>query len=219
MDREIDRDVTIEGLVRAGYARATVVEDPGTFAARGGVLDVFSPLYRYPARVDLFGDTIESVRLFDPETQRTLRDIEQIYLPPVRQTVVTRGAEVRKKILAAADAANHPSTATRRVLEQIEGGEEFIGIDALTPAFHDQLVPIWTYFDSTARWLIVDPDAVLQAAYDELEVAESRYEDRVSDGRLAFEPAEHYVLGEELEVTLSGIEPPYRGSIPGGCRE
>ncbi len=207
VDQDIDRDVTVESLVRAGYARARVVEDPGTFAARGGVLDVFSPLYRYPARVDLFGDTIESVRLFDPETQRTLRDVEQIYLPPVRETVITRGAEVRKKILAAADAVNHPSTATRRVLEQIEAGEEFIGIDALTPAFHDHLVPVWTYLDQAARWLIIDPDAVLQAAYDELEVAESRYDDRVSDGRLAFAPAEHYVLGEELEEALLSVEP------------
>ena len=213
--QSIDRDATAQELTKAGYSRATVVEDPGTFAVRGGVLDVFSPLYRYPARIELFGDEIESIRLFDPDTQRTLRDIDELHLPPVRETVITAGADVRTKILAAADAAHHPSAATRRVLEQIDSGEDFIGIDGLIPAFHGQLAPLWTYLSDAldsgdpqpARWLILDPDAIMRAAEDELEVAESRYEDRLSDGRLGFPPGEHYVLREELEDSLDGIEP------------
>ena len=76
---------------RGGYARTPVVEDPGTFAVRGGVLDVFVPLYRFPLRIELFGDVVESIRFFDPETQRTMRAVDEVYLHPVRETVRTRG--------------------------------------------------------------------------------------------------------------------------------
>ena len=67
-EQEIRRDDLLDLLVRAGYARSEVVEDPGTFAVRGGVIDLFIPLYRYPTRIELFGDLVESIRFFDPAT-------------------------------------------------------------------------------------------------------------------------------------------------------
>jgi len=56
---EVDRDALIGKLVKGGYARMPVVEDPGTFAVRGGVIDAFVPLYRFPLRIELFGDLVE----------------------------------------------------------------------------------------------------------------------------------------------------------------
>ena len=85
-----------------------VVEDPGTFAVRGGVIDVFVPLYRFPLRVELFGDLVESIRFFDPETQRTMRAVDEIYLHPVRETVLTRGNRLRERLLEAGDLAAAP---------------------------------------------------------------------------------------------------------------
>jgi transcription-repair coupling factor (superfamily II helicase) len=205
-DAELDRDDTAGKLLAAGYARAPIVEDPGTFAVRGGVIDVFTPLYRYPVRIELFGDQVESMRLFDPESQRTLRDLEAVYVHPVRETIVTEGADVRRRILEAGDAANHPSAETRRVLERIDSGEEFVGIETLTPAFHQHMAPLWTYLEQGGAaqpcWMILDPDAIAQALDDELATSESRYHERLADGRLAFAPAEHYVTGDALMGAL-----------------
>src|SRR5437764_1210816 len=61
-EQELAREQLLGLLTRAGYGRSQVVEDPGTFAVRGGVIDVFSPLYRFPARIELFGDLVESIR-------------------------------------------------------------------------------------------------------------------------------------------------------------
>ncbi len=204
-EQNVDRDATVEFLLRAGYSRAPLVEDPGTFAVRGGVLDVFPPLYGFPVRIELFGDRVESMRFFDPETQRTLRDISELYLHPVRETVPTRGADPRRRILAAADAAAHPSTSTRRVLELVERGEEFVGIETLTPAFHQALAPMWSYFPDAPRtgWLICDPDSVVGAADDELGVAEQRYAQRLEDHRIAFPPDAHYLATDELRAGLA----------------
>ncbi len=104
----LDREVTIAALVRAGFSRAPVVEDAGTFAVRGAVIDLFPPVYRHPVRIELFGDEIESIRLYDAATQRTLRPLDAVHLHPVRETIQTAGADPRAKILAAADAAVYP---------------------------------------------------------------------------------------------------------------
>ena len=99
-------------LVAAGWARTPVVDEPGTFAVRGGVIDVFPPLYRFPARLELYGDLVESIRFFDPQSQRTMRAVDELYLHPVRETVLTVGADPRAKILDAADATSSRATSS-----------------------------------------------------------------------------------------------------------
>lgn len=210
IDQELDRDATARALLRAGYMRTTVVEDPGGFAVKGGVIDVYVPLYRHPIRVELFGDTIESLRFYDPDSQRTLRPVERVHVHPVRPTVPTRGANLRANILAAADRAEMPSRESRRILEQIETGEPFVGIETLTPAFHDRLTPLWNYLqrgEKSPLWLFLDPASIARNIADELEIAESRFEARVEDRKLAFPPQAHYTLHDELHEFLAGLAP------------
>jgi transcription-repair coupling factor (superfamily II helicase) len=203
----IDRDATVAALLAAGFRRAPVVEDPGTFAVRGGVIDLYPPLYGQPVRLELFGDELESMRAFDPTTQRTLRPVDAIAIHPVRETIATRGADVRAQILAAADAAAHPSSATRRLLDQVDSGEEVVGLETLTPAFHARMAPLGAYLSHgvDTEWLIVDPDAVVRAAAAEVEEAELRHEERIADHRIAFPPSAWYVAPEELAGELGAL--------------
>ena len=69
--QDFDRDMLARKLANMGYQSSPLVEDLGTFSVRGGLVDVFSPLYDKPVRIEFFGDTIESIRAFDPESQRT----------------------------------------------------------------------------------------------------------------------------------------------------
>ncbi|MBT8492875.1 MAG: hypothetical protein KJO07_07420, partial [Deltaproteobacteria bacterium] len=169
---EIDRDGTAELLVRAGYARTQVVEDPGTFAVRGGVIDLFPSLYRYPIRIELFGDEVESIRTFDPDSQRTLRALDVVHVHPVRETIATTGADLRGRLLEAADRAAHPSKETRRITSAADSGEEFVGIEVLTPAFHAGMASVSDYLDPEAAWFAFDPDRIREHAADLHELAE-----------------------------------------------
>src|SRR4051812_20916184 len=72
----VNRDALAARLLRAGFSRAAVVEDAGTFAVRGAVIDLFPPVYRHPIRIELYGDEIESIRLYDAATQRTMRTLD-----------------------------------------------------------------------------------------------------------------------------------------------
>ncbi len=192
----LDREATIAALQRAGFARAPVVEDAGTFAVRGAVIDLFPPVYRHPVRIELFGDEIESIRLYDAATQRTLRALDAVHLHPVRETIPTPGAETRAKILAAADAAVYPSTKTRRLLEQIEQGETFFGIEALAPAFHAGMVPVFDYLPAGALCVIEDPEAVVEEARRQESRLREAAAARHVEHRLAL-PAHDFVLGED----------------------
>ena len=73
--------------VRLGYHREEGVEVPGTFAHRGGVLDVFSPHSPLPMRIDLWGDRVESLRLFDPQTQRSVQEVDRITVIPAQEVL------------------------------------------------------------------------------------------------------------------------------------
>ena len=75
-----------------GYSRASTVSEKGEFAIRGGVIDVFPPGSDEPVRLDLFGDTLESIRAFDPETQRSTKQLKEISLLPVSAALLDKDA-------------------------------------------------------------------------------------------------------------------------------
>ncbi|MGR3802097.1 MAG: transcription-repair coupling factor, partial [Marinibacterium profundimaris] len=84
--------VDVEDLKRHfavnGYARTATVMEPGDYAVRGGVIDVFPPGAAEPVRLDFFGDTLESIRAFDPETQRSTRQMDGIAFTPVSEVLL-----------------------------------------------------------------------------------------------------------------------------------
>src|ERR1051325_3373898 len=99
----IDRDALAALLIAGGWSRTPVVDEPGTFAVRGGVIDLYAPLAPHPVRVELLGDDIESLRWFDAESQRTLRADDWVHVHPVRETIHTGTGDVRGRLREDAD--------------------------------------------------------------------------------------------------------------------
>ncbi len=79
----LDRELLIEALDGAGYERVDTVVEVGQWSVRGGILDVFAPTHANPARLEFFGDEIESIRLFDPTSQRSQRALDEVVLLPL----------------------------------------------------------------------------------------------------------------------------------------
>ena len=83
---EYDLNDLIERLTGAGYSRCAMVEGPGQFAVRGGILDVFSPAADQPVRAEFFGDELDTMGIFDSETQRRIQNIDRLTVLPVGET-------------------------------------------------------------------------------------------------------------------------------------
>jgi len=203
-EEELDRDDFVARLLACGYQRVQVVEDPGTFAVRGGILDLFPPLFRFPARLEFYADWVETIRLFDPGSQRTMREVPEVVIHPIRETVRTGRADLRRAILDAADAVNHPSSRTRALLEELNQGREFFGVEALTPAFHPEMVPVWRYLPEDAPRVLVDPDGIRAALAEGDERAAAAHQARLDQGLLTFAPEQFYVARKEVQEHLSG---------------
>ncbi len=107
-------DMLVEHLLSVGYTRVDVVEMPGQVTTRGGIVDVYGPEMDRPVRVDFFGDEIESIRRFDPDTQRSSTPVEHVLLLPLTETPAT------EKLLEAINARLTRSGTAGSVLE---GGE------------------------------------------------------------------------------------------------
>jgi transcription-repair coupling factor (superfamily II helicase) len=170
----IERDALLARLAHAGYVRVPVVEDPGTLAVRGGILDVWPASSELPLRVDFDDDRVQSIRAFDPVAQRSVGDKDEpLWLPPAREAILTVEAveRARSVVRSVCDRIDLPSTRARALAEDVASGRSFFGAEGWLPAYYP-LEPISRYFSEDALCLVVDPSGVTRAVKDELERAQ-----------------------------------------------
>ena len=114
----LDRSECLRCLAESGYRAVSTVEDPGTFAVRGGLIDVFPPHLPSPIRIELWDDEVESIRTFDAVSQRTKPETrETLFLPPVREELLiescTRRARKERFSMQAVRSANRRENFSR----------------------------------------------------------------------------------------------------------
>ncbi|MDE1178542.1 MAG: transcription-repair coupling factor [Edaphobacter sp.] len=136
-------DMLVEHLLSVGYTKVDVVEMPGQVTIRGGIIDVYSPEQETPVRIDFFGDEIESIRRFDPDTQRSSGSLKHILLLPLTETPVT------EKLLGAINARLTRAGAAGAALE---GGEEPVELQThvATRTGEATVFPGWEFFSPVA---------------------------------------------------------------------
>ena len=198
---ELDLGVSVARLSAGGYLRVPVVEDPGSFAVRGGILDVWPADGASPVRVELVGDLVATLRTFDPEDQRTLDPIREVWLPPAREAIVTEttSARAREVIRSLCDACNIPSTRARQLADNVAAGKTFFGADGYLPAFAD-LESLFDCLPSDTVLVVQNGVDVLAAIREELERA--REAEARREGVPHFPWASLYLSEEELGRAL-----------------
>ncbi len=175
-EQELDRDALVRSLSEAGYLRVPVVEDPGSFAVRGALLDVWPPSSEMPVRVELYGELVLSMKPFDPVEQTTKKDaveLRQLWLAPAREAILDArtAARARERLTMLAEAMNWPTIKTRALVDDAVHGRPFFGSDGYLPAYYDDLDPLLAYVPTGAVVLLDDPPAITRAVREELERA------------------------------------------------
>jgi transcription-repair coupling factor (superfamily II helicase) len=137
----------MEGIIRwlelNGFNRASTVREFGDYAVRGGILDLFASGMDLAVRLDFFGDTLETIRSFDPETQRTVMDMRTLDLVPVAefQLMTDTIRKFRTGYVAAFGAADPEDM----LYEAVSEGRRYPGMEHWLPLFHDKLDTLFDY--------------------------------------------------------------------------
>ncbi|MGH6872253.1 MAG: transcription-repair coupling factor [Rhizomicrobium sp.] len=160
-------------LVRNGYAKASTVREPGDFALRGGIVDLWPPGTNAPLRLDFFGSTLDAIRTFDAETQLSTDQIAEIELLPAAETPLD--ADSISRFRSGYVATFGPATRDDVLYESVSAGRKQQGMEHWLPLFHDRLD---TLFDYAPGALVFLAHQVEEAKAARLELVADYYETR-----------------------------------------
>ncbi|MBC7982929.1 MAG: transcription-repair coupling factor [Candidatus Obscuribacterales bacterium] len=199
---KLDLDNFRARLIGAGYANTSQVMAPGEFAVRGSLLDLFPMGSATPFRLDLFDDEIESIRIFDADTQRSGDKVDAIKLLPAREFPLNaEGVQAFKRRFR----TRFEGDLTRmNVYRDIAEGAAPPGIEYFLPLFFEQTVSLFDYLP-TGTTLAIDADAVAIAAHAWHDI-EERYAQRGHDReRPILPPAELFLSPSDLNERIASF--------------
>ncbi len=178
VNHRVDEKALRAFLVRMGFTQSPTVMEPGDYAVRGGIIDIFPPGESGPVRLDLFGDVLDGARRFDPVSQRTTEKLEVVELAPVSEVILDEAAITRfrqnYRIEFGAAGTDDP------LYETVSAGRKHQGVEHWLPFFHEKLETLFDYLPGATISL---DDQVTPARLARWDTIADQYETR----RLALE--------------------------------
>ncbi|MDD7972504.1 transcription-repair coupling factor [Roseinatronobacter alkalisoli] len=149
--RRIDESALRGWLVRMGFTQAPTVTEPGDYAIRGGIIDIYPPGDLGPVRLDMFGDVLEAARRFDPATQRSLEKLDVVEFAPVSEIILDDAAITRfrqnYRIEFGAAGSDDP------LYEAVSAGRKHQGMEHWLPFFHARMETLFDYLPDASVML------------------------------------------------------------------
>jgi transcription-repair coupling factor (superfamily II helicase) len=203
---EISRDSLIGLLQRQGYSRTDTVVDAGEFAVRGSVFDIFPSGLEQGLRLDFFGDELETLRLFDPNTQRSTGTVDGHLLLPASEALLDEDSvkrfRTRYRELFGANATSDP------LYQAVSDGRRLAGMEHWLPLFEERLSTLFDHL--TADDLILIDNGAMGATDERLKDIAEYYATRSETSGKApgsyrpLEPSALYLSGEDFDARLAG---------------
>jgi transcription-repair coupling factor (superfamily II helicase) len=168
----IDEAALRDFLVRMGFVQSPTVTEPGDYAIRGGIIDIYPPGEMGPVRLDLFGDVLDGARRFDAETQRTTEKLSRVEIAPMSEVILDEAAITRFRQNYRAEyggGTNDP------LYEGVSAGRKMSGTEHWLPWFHDRMESLFDYLPGAS---VVLDDHVGQVIDARREMIREQFEAR-----------------------------------------
>ncbi|SDC13008.1 transcription-repair coupling factor [Ruegeria marina] len=171
--RRVDEDALRQFLVRMGFSQSPTVMEPGDYAIRGGIIDIYPPGDSGPVRFDFFGDVLDGARRFDPATQRTTEKLDIVELAPVSEVILDEAAitRFRQNYRIEFGAAGNDDP----LYEAVSAGRKHQGMEHWLPFFHEDLETLFDYLPGAT--VILD-DQLTAARLSRWDGIQDQYETR-----------------------------------------
>ncbi len=205
----VDLHKLLETWVGLGYRAMPVVEEPGTFSHRGGIIDIWSPNLAWPVRVELFGDEVDSLRAFDPTTQRTQTHVDAVVIAAASEALPRLGPAAQERLAALDLRSCHPPARAEyeQEIEQLRMGSGGRNLDWYLPYLYAQPGSPLQHLPPEAL-LVFDDAAEAAATIADLEgQAEQLCHDLQATGELPANPRRPYWEWTELAPLVEERKP------------
>ena len=205
-DEDHSPEALVEKLIASGYMREDPVGAIGEFSIRGGILDVWSPGKASPVRIEFFGDTVDSIREFDPETQLSTTQLASTEIAPMRELSVT-AADFRVWAEFARErwSAGRYARALRDHVVFADEGEPFNGWEWLLPLVVERNSTVFDYLKDTV-FVIDEPSGIESHLADVYQTLTDRFAETDAADDIGLEPEELYLTVETLREKLDAIQ-------------
>ncbi|MGR3719988.1 MAG: transcription-repair coupling factor [Paracoccus sp. (in: a-proteobacteria)] len=170
--QRIDEAALRDFLVRMGFVQSPTVTEPGDYAVRGGIIDIFPPGESGPVRLDLFGDVLDGARRFDPETQRTTEKLSRVEIAPMSEVILDEPSITRFRQSYRAEYGGGTSDP---LYEGVSAGRKMAGMEHWLPWFHDRMESLFDYLPAAS---VVLDDHLGQVALARREMIREQFEAR-----------------------------------------
>jgi transcription-repair coupling factor (superfamily II helicase) len=203
------RDELIEKLIAGGYSPTTIVEEPGDYCARGMLLDVFSPGYNDPLRIDFFGDTVDTIKQFSAASQRTYKELTEAIILPAKEAVLYKHErlDVISRIRKEAAKLEMPVSRVREFINQLKHEGTFKGAESLLPLIYPRLNTLFDYVPEDALFVLLNTSELERVAVDTMQRVEDNYVEARNKGHLCVEPDQLFLSWKRLRELLDKQNP------------
>ncbi|MGI9357049.1 MAG: transcription-repair coupling factor, partial [Rhizobiaceae bacterium] len=204
--QQVDMDDLTARLSGNGYERVPTVRDKGEYAIRGGILDLFPPGDAEPVRLDFFGDTLESLRSFDADSQRTKTQLRELTLSPMSEVTLDPEniARFRTNYLKAFGAATRDDALYAAISE----GRRYAGLEHWLPLFFDELETVFHYLGDRPVFVDHLVDEAVAARHAQIEdhyQARKRGLDEAVEGGTPYKPVDPGTLYLNEDEVTAGL--------------
>lgn len=205
VDEDTPPENLVERLASAGYVREDPIYNFGQFSVRGGILDVWSPDAESPVRIEFFGDTVDSIRIFDPETQLSTERLKETSIAPMREFSASE-SDMRDWAFFAREkfAGDGFSRALRDRTDFADAGETFSGWEFLMPLVKPLKGTIFDFLDD-AVFVIDEPSIIEQSLASLYDLFDRRHTSLTETGEIGLPPTELFIQPEELRTRLDNL--------------
>jgi len=193
----LERDIISDYLIIGGYKSSDIVEDKGEFSIRGGILDVYPPDSINPFRIEFVGDEIESIREFDPSTQRSVNEVKEIRIVPARELIL-------KEVGSQESGVRSQNKDIEGIIDKIKNGLPFPGIERMAPHFYEEMDTLFDYIPSDAVVILDEPSDIYKKIEGFWQLIEKEYEQSLRRKKIFPKPIELYIPEDELKGRLEG---------------
>ncbi len=204
--QQLELNGLLEQLVRLGYSPEALVEQPGQFSRRGGIIDLYPLTADLPVRIELFGDEIDSLRQFDPVSQRSSQHIEKVTLTPPLEMPLWRSGEALDRLaeISTIDLREEVREEWHRLLSRIENSERFEGIEQFMPYYTggEDLCSLLDHLPAEAVVTLDGPDQITFAVEELTAQAEELRAEFEKNGEMPGQLLRPYLNWSELAASL-----------------